>query len=66
MESKNKQKNPKQKTNSEQQNGRNEKPQDRWLPEVGVCVKWVKVIKKGMTEDETVGWHHRLNGHEFG
>ena len=21
--------------------------------------------KKGMTEDETVGWHHWLNGHEF-
>ena len=21
--------------------------------------------KKGMTEDEIVGWHHRLNGHEF-
>ena len=20
---------------------------------------------KGMTEDETVGWHHRLDGHEF-
>ena len=20
---------------------------------------------KGMTEDELVGWHHRLNGHEF-
>ena len=20
---------------------------------------------KGMTEDEMVGWHHRLNGHEF-
>ena len=20
---------------------------------------------KGMTENETVGWHHRLNGHEF-
>ena len=19
-----------------------------------------------MTEDERVGWHHRLNGHEFG
>ena len=19
-----------------------------------------------MTEDEMVGWHHRLNGHEFG
>ena len=23
--------------------------------------KW----EKGMTEDETVGWHHRLDGHEF-
>ena len=22
--------------------------------------------EKGMTEDETVGWHHRLNGHEYG
>ena len=22
--------------------------------------------KKGTTEDETVGWHHRLNRHEFG
>ena len=22
--------------------------------------------KKGMTEDEMVGWHHRINGHEFG
>ena len=21
--------------------------------------------KKGMIEDEMVGWHHRLNGHEF-
>ena len=21
---------------------------------------------KGMTEDEMVGWHHRLDGHEFG
>ena len=21
---------------------------------------------KGRTEDEMVGWHHRLNGHEFG
>ena len=21
---------------------------------------------KGMTEDKTAGWHHRLNGHEFG
>ena len=22
--------------------------------------------EKGMTEDEMVGWHHRLHGHEFG
>ena len=22
--------------------------------------------EEGMTEDERVGWHHRLNGHEFG
>ena len=22
--------------------------------------------EKGMTEDAMVGWHHRLNGHEFG
>ena len=21
--------------------------------------------KKGVTEDEMVGWHHRLDGHEF-
>ena len=21
--------------------------------------------EKGMTEAETAGWHHRLNGHEF-
>ena len=23
--------------------------------------KWIKVV----AEDEMVGWHHRLNGHEF-
>ena len=22
--------------------------------------------RRGMTENEMVGWHHRLNGHEFG
>ena len=22
--------------------------------------------EKGATEDEMVGWHHRLNGHDFG
>ena len=21
--------------------------------------------EKGITEDETVGWHHQLSGHEF-
>ena len=21
--------------------------------------------RRGMTEDEMVGWHHQLNGHEF-
>ena len=21
--------------------------------------------RRGMTEDEMVGWHHRLNGHDF-
>ena len=22
--------------------------------------------EKGMTEDEVAGWHHQLNGYEFG
>ena len=26
----------------------------------------LRKIEKGMTEDEMVGWHHRLNGHGFG
>ena len=25
----------------------------------------LKAEEKGMTEDKMVGWHHRLNGHEF-
>ena len=29
------------------------------------CWKRLKVEEKGRTEDEMVGWHHRLNGHEF-
>ena len=37
-----------------------------WLtrkdPDAGEDCRWEK---KGMTEDEMVGWHHRLNGHEF-
>ena len=38
-----------------------------WLlgknPDVGKDWRWEE---KGMTEDEIVGWHHRLNGHGFG
>ena len=37
-----------------------------WLiwkdPDVGKDWRWEE---KGTTEDEMVGWHHRLNGHEF-
>ena len=37
-----------------------------WLiwkdPDAGKDWRWEE---KGMTEDEMVGWHHRLNGHEF-
>ena len=27
--------------------------------------KDIRQEEKGMTEDEMIGWHHRLNGHEF-
>ena len=37
-----------------------------WLigkdPDAGKDGRWEE---KGTTEDEMVGWHHRLNGHEF-
>ena len=37
-----------------------------WLtgkdPDAGKDCRWEE---KGMTEDETVGWHHWLDGHEF-
>ena len=29
------------------------------------CWERLKAGGEGMTEDEMVGWHHRLNGHEF-
>ena len=32
-------------------------------PDAGKDWRWEE---KGMTEDEMVGWHHQLNGHEFG
>ena len=31
-------------------------------PDAGKDRRWEK---KGMTEDEMVGWHHRRDGHEF-
>ena len=31
-------------------------------PDAGKDWRWQE---KGMTEDEMVGWHHRVNGHEF-
>ena len=38
----------------------------KWLiwkdPDAGKDWRWEE---KGMTEDELVGWHHRLNVHEF-
>ena len=38
-----------------------------WLiwkdPDAGKDWRWEE---KGTTEDEMVGWHHRLSGHEFG
>ena len=37
-----------------------------WLiwKDLDVGKDW-RLEKKGMTEDEMVGWHYRLNGHEF-
>ena len=44
-----------------------------WLPDGKNCVgkdldvgKDWRQEEKGMTEAEMVGWHHQLNGHEFG
>ena len=44
-----------------------------WLPDVKSWLIWKdpdagknwRQEEKGTTEDEMVGWHHRLNGHEF-
>ena len=32
-----------------------------WVQSLG----WEDVPEKGTADDEMVGWHHRLNGHEF-
>ena len=45
-----------------------------WPPDVKNWLIWKDLDagedwrqeKKGKTKDEMVGWHHRLNGHEFG
>ena len=44
-----------------------------WLPDVKNWLVWKdpdvgkdqRQEEKGMTEDDMIGWHHRLNGHEF-
>ena len=44
-----------------------------WAPDAKYWIIWKdpdagkgwRQEEKGMTEDEMVGWHHRLNGHEF-
>ena len=44
-----------------------------WSPDVKNWLIWkdpdagkdCRQEEKGMTEDEIVGWHHQLNGHEF-
>ena len=44
-----------------------------WPPDVKNWLIWKdhdggidwRLEEKGMTEDEMVGWHHQLNGHEF-
>ena len=44
-----------------------------WPPDVKNCLIWkyadaakdLRQEKKGTTEDEVVGWHHRLNAHGF-
>ena len=45
-----------------------------WPPDVKNWLIWKdhdagedwRKVKKGMTEDEMVGWHHQFNGHGFG
>ena len=34
--------------------------------EAGVGAERAREEEKRMTEDEMVGWHHQLDGHEFG
>ena len=44
-----------------------------WLPDAKSWLIWKdpdagkgwRLVEKGMTEDEMIGWHHWLNEHEF-
>ena len=44
-----------------------------WPPDVKNCLIWKdfdagkdwRQEEKGMTEDEIIGWHHQIDGHEF-
>ena len=36
-----------------------------FLKSLNIGRDWGKE-EKGMTEDEMAGWHHQLDGHEFG
>ena len=40
-------------------------PQD-WKRSVFIPIPKKGNAKEGTTEDEMAGWHHRLDGHEFG
>ena len=59
IECKNKQKNPKTKSKLRTTKWKKWKATRPVVASSEGWVKWVKAIKKGMTEDETVGWYHR-------
>ena len=37
-----------------------------WFTGKDLDAGWDRQEEKGTTEDEMAGWHHRLDGHEFG
>ena len=39
--------------------------ESQFIEEDPDAVKYQRQEEKGVTEDEMVGWHHQLNGHEF-
>ena len=54
------------KTDAEAETPKLKPPDENWLiwkdPDARKDWKWEE---KGTTEDEMIGWHHRINGHEF-